>query len=47
MKTTLLIYKDEVSGEAWEDAIAEYQDGTLTSYIRLAIREKMKRDGIL
>jgi len=32
---------------AWEDAINEYQDGTLTAYIRLAIREKMKRDGIL
>ena len=31
----------------WEEAISEYQDGTLTSYIRLAIREKMKRDGIL
>jgi len=31
----------------WEDAINEYQDGTLTAYIRLAIREKMKRDGIL
>lgn len=31
----------------WEDAIGEYQDGTLTAYIRLAIREKMKRDGIL
>jgi len=31
----------------WEDAISEYQDGTLTAYIRLAIREKMKRDGIL
>ena len=31
----------------WEDAIAQYQDGTLTAYIRLAIREKMKRDGIL
>ncbi len=31
----------------WEDAIGKYQDGTLTSYIRLAIREKMKRDGIL
>jgi len=31
----------------WEDAIGQYQDGTLTAYIRLAIREKMKRDGIL
>jgi len=31
----------------WEKAIGEYQDGTLTAYIRLAIREKMKRDGIL
>lgn len=31
----------------WEDAINDYQDGTLTAYIRLAIREKMKRDGIL
>jgi hypothetical protein len=31
----------------WEDAIGKYQDGTLTAYIRLAIREKMKRDGIL
>ncbi len=31
----------------WEDAINQYQDGTLTAYIRLAIREKMKRDGIL
>jgi len=31
----------------WEDVISEYQDGTLTAYIRLAIREKMKRDGIL
>ena len=31
----------------WKDAINEYQDGTLTAYIRLAIREKMKRDGIL
>ncbi len=31
----------------WEEAIAQYQDGTLTAYIRLAIREKMKRDGIL
>jgi hypothetical protein len=31
----------------WEKAISEYQGGTVTSYIRLAIREKMKRDGIL
>jgi len=31
----------------WEKAIGEYQDGTLTAYIRLAIREKMKRDGII
>jgi len=33
--------------ESWEKAIKEYQGGTVTSYIRLAIREKMKRDGIL
>ena len=31
----------------WEKAISDYQGGTITSYIRLAIREKMKRDGIL
>ena len=33
--------------ERWEEAIKAYQGGTVTSYIRLAIREKMKRDGIL
>ena len=33
--------------EDWEKAIKAYQGGTVTSYIRIAIREKMKRDGIL
>ena len=33
--------------ENWEEAIKEYQGGTITAYIRLAIREKMKRDGII
>jgi hypothetical protein len=42
-KKAKLIHIDK----AWEDAINEYQDGTVTAYIRLAIREKMKRDGIL
>ena len=33
--------------ESWEKAIKEYQGGSVTAYIRLAIREKMARDGIL
>jgi len=31
----------------WEEKIKEYQGGTISSYITIAIQEKMKRDGIL
>ncbi len=31
----------------WEDKIKAYHGGTVTSYITMAIQEKMKRDGIL
>ncbi|MDD3591361.1 MAG: hypothetical protein PHO65_01835 [Sulfurovum sp.] len=31
----------------WEDKIKAYHGGTITSYITMAIQEKMKRDGIL
>ncbi|MDD3602591.1 MAG: hypothetical protein PHZ17_04660 [Sulfurovum sp.] len=31
----------------WEDRIKEYHGGTVTSYITMAIQEKMRRDGIL
>jgi hypothetical protein len=31
----------------WEERIKEYHGGTVTSYITMAIQEKMKRDGIL
>jgi len=31
----------------WEEKIKEYHGGTISSYITIAIQEKMKRDGIL
>ena len=31
----------------WEQKIKEYHKGTVSSYIHIAIQEKMKRDGIL
>ena len=31
----------------WEEKIKEYHGGTISSYITMAIQEKMKRDGIL
>lgn len=31
----------------WEERIKEYHGGTVSSYITMAIQEKMKRDGIL
>jgi len=31
----------------WENKIKEYHGGTVSSYITIAIQEKMKRDGIL
>lgn len=31
----------------WEERIKEYHGGTISSYITMAIQEKMKRDGIL
>ena len=31
----------------WEDKIKAYHGGTISSYITIAIQEKMKRDGIL
>lgn len=31
----------------WEDKIKAYHGGTVTSYITMAIQEKMRRDGIL
>lgn len=31
----------------WEEKIKAYHGGTVTSYITMAIQEKMKRDGIL
>ncbi|HHD79295.1 MAG TPA: hypothetical protein ENK98_06650 [Epsilonproteobacteria bacterium] len=31
----------------WENRIKEYHGGTVTSYITMAIQEKMRKDGIL
>jgi len=31
----------------WEEKIKEYHGGTISSYIIMAIQEKMKRDGLL
>ena len=31
----------------WEDKIKEYHGGTVTSYITMALQEKMRKDGIL
>ncbi len=31
----------------WEDKIKKYHGGTISSYITIAIQEKMKKDGIL
>lgn len=31
----------------WENKIKEYHGGTVSSYITIAIQEKMKRDGII
>ena len=31
----------------WEDKIKKYHGGTISSYITMAIQEKMKKDGIL
>ena len=31
----------------WEDKIKNFHGGTITSYITMAIQEKMRRDGIL
>ena len=31
----------------WEEKIKAYHGGTITSYITMAIQEKMRRDGIL
>jgi len=31
----------------WEEKIKYYHGGTISSYITIAIQEKMKRDGIL
>jgi hypothetical protein len=31
----------------WENKIKSYHGGTISSYIIIAIQEKMKRDGIL
>lgn len=43
----VMMYKQISIDRSWKNAIKSYYSGTLTSYIVLAVREKMKRDGIL
>ncbi len=46
-KLSKLKHKQISLDREWEQVIKEYYSGTVTSYITMAIREKMKRDGIL